>query len=271
MASGLFANAKELGLTTGMNLSSGQVDIVVIDTNILDPDLATDQFYSDISSAVIDSPVTLTSKTVTGGVFDAADPTFSSLTAGTYEALVIFVNTGTPATSPLIAKLTSDTVSGLPITADGTDATVSFSDGANKIFKLSTRLFANAAELALTTGMNLSAGTVKLAIVDTDIVDPNISTHDFYDDISSAVIGTPVALTNKSVTDGIFNADDSTQTSVTAGTYEKLVIWVDTGTPSTSPLILPLSSTDSADLPVTADGGNIVSAFDTGANKIFAL
>ena len=50
------------------------------------------------------------------------------------EAIVIYVDTGTEATSPLIAYI--DTATGLPITPNGGDIIVTWDNGVNKIFKV---------------------------------------------------------------------------------------------------------------------------------------
>jgi hypothetical protein len=48
--------------------------------------------------------------------------------------VVIWKDTGNPATSPLIALI--DTATGIPVATTGGDITVYFDNGANKIFKL---------------------------------------------------------------------------------------------------------------------------------------
>jgi type 1 fimbria pilin len=62
---------------------------------------ASDTYYDDLSG-VLASSGALASKTVSAGVFDAADVDFASVT-GTIEAWVIYKDTGDTATSPLIA------------------------------------------------------------------------------------------------------------------------------------------------------------------------
>ena len=94
---------------------------------------ASHEFYSSVSSAVVGTPQTLGSKTTTDGVFDAADVTFSSVTGNSVEAFVIYKDTGTASTSPLIAFI--DTVaSGLPVTPNGGNITITFN--ASGIFAL---------------------------------------------------------------------------------------------------------------------------------------
>ena len=69
----------------------------------------------------------LASKTTTGGAFDAADVTFTALTGDTVVSWVLYKDTGTESTSPLIAYF--DTVSGggaLSFTPNGGNFTLSF-------------------------------------------------------------------------------------------------------------------------------------------------
>ena len=69
-----------------------------------------------------------------GGAADANDVTFTSVTGASIEAIVLYKDTGTDSTSPLIAFI--DTATGLPITPNGGDIIVTWDNGANKIFKL---------------------------------------------------------------------------------------------------------------------------------------
>ena len=48
--------------------------------------------------------------------------------------IIIYKDTGTEATSPLIAMI--DTATGLPITPNGGDIIVTWDNGVNKIFKV---------------------------------------------------------------------------------------------------------------------------------------
>lgn len=58
------------------------------------PNLATDQFYSDVSANVLNTPQALSSKTTTAGTLKAANITFSAVTAGDTAAyLAIYKDT----------------------------------------------------------------------------------------------------------------------------------------------------------------------------------
>jgi len=100
---------------------NGSIDLDTDDINVslhtssYTPDIDTDEFYSDITASEVTSEngyttkgQSLASKTVSTdttddeGVFDAADVTWSSSTI-TARYAVIWKNTGTNTTSPLIA------------------------------------------------------------------------------------------------------------------------------------------------------------------------
>ncbi len=94
-----------------------------------------DQYYTALGTNVVGTPQALTSKTLTGGTFDAADVTFTAVTGAQVTQLVLYQDTGTASNSPLIAVIDSAST-GLPITPNGGDITVSFDNGTNRIFRL---------------------------------------------------------------------------------------------------------------------------------------
>jgi hypothetical protein len=131
MANGLFAAYRTIVLSAPPNLSSTTLRIMGVDHADDTPVLATDDFINDILSAArvpaLASCPTLGSKTlgvVAAGVFDAADPTFTLLSGDQFESLIIFEDSGTEATSDLIAFW--DTATGLPCTPNGADLLVTF-------------------------------------------------------------------------------------------------------------------------------------------------
>lgn len=115
---------------------------------------------------------------------------------------------------------------------------------------------------------DLHDGTVKVGLLDTATYTYNTA-HQFYSDLSG-VVGTPVALTTKTVTNGVFDADDATLSAVSGASAEALVIYIDTGTTTTSRLVAYID-TGVTGLPVTPNGGNITITWDNGSNKIFVL
>lgn len=90
--------------------------------------------WDDFDGCVIGTPQTIASPTVTQGVADANDVTYTSVSGASIEGIIIYKDTGTASTSRLIAYI--DSATGLPLTPNGGDITVQWDNGANKIFKL---------------------------------------------------------------------------------------------------------------------------------------
>jgi hypothetical protein len=140
---------------------------------------------------------------------------------------------------------------------------------ANALYPSFKQLLLNPGTLGTTSGdaVDLADDTIKVALIDTGTTAYS-SAHDFYNDVSSAVIGTPQTLASKTVTGGVFDAADVTFTAVSGASVEALIIYKDTGTPSTSSLIAFIDVVASG-LPVTPNGGNITISWN--ASGIFTL
>ncbi len=94
--------------------------------------------------------------------------------------------------------------------------------------------------------------------------------HSFYSDLTGIVSG-PIAVgsnvTRLITSDGAASAPNITFTAVSGNTIIALVIFSDTGTPSTSPLWVYLDSANG--LPFSPIGEDIPVRWSTGVNKIF--
>lgn len=135
MANGLYDEGRERFLTAVINWTSDTIKCSLIDTSAYTVSLTSHEFYSDVAGgAVIAGPVTLGSKTATGGAADAGDATFTAVTGVSIEAIIIYKFVTVASDSPLIAYI--DTATGLPITPNGGDIIVQWDNGTNKIFKL---------------------------------------------------------------------------------------------------------------------------------------
>lgn len=135
MANALYDKSRQKFLEGGIAWLTDSIVPVLVDTGAYTPNLATHEFLSDVpSGARIKTGAPLTGKTSTAGVADADDLTLSSVSGPTCEALVLIKDTGSPATSPLIAYI--DTASGLPATPTGGNILVQWDNGSLKIFKL---------------------------------------------------------------------------------------------------------------------------------------
>lgn len=143
MANALYDKAREsfLGQNPALDWDTDTIKCVMVNVTgggtLYTVNLATHQFISDVAAAARLTAFSsaFASKTVAAGVADAADIVFALQSgAEPCEAIVIFKDTGTEGTSPLIAYI--DTATGLPITFNGADVTIVWDNGANKIFKL---------------------------------------------------------------------------------------------------------------------------------------
>ncbi|WP_180644296.1 hypothetical protein [Acinetobacter bereziniae] len=135
MANTLYDYARQRFLEAQINWMTNVVKVILVDTGAYTPQTAVHQYLSDIpTSARIAGPVTMTGKATTGGAADANDVTFTAVSGASIEAIIIYIDNGTEATSPLIAYI--DTATGLPITPNGGDIIVTWDNGTNKIFKV---------------------------------------------------------------------------------------------------------------------------------------
>lgn len=142
---------------------------------------------------------------------------------------------------------------------------------------MSAGLYDKARESFLGGDLDWNGGTAfKLMLYDAADYTPNFSTHDFLDDVvpgSGVTIPTAQAsapaIANRTITAGVADGDDVTITAATGDVSEGIIIFLATGTNSTSNLVM---ATDvGTGLPVTPNGGDIIVQFDSGSNKIFKL
>lgn len=135
MANALYDTGREAFLLGDIAWDTDNIKVILVDTADYTVNLSTHDFLDDVAGAgIVATSGNLASKTTTAGVADAANVTFSSVTGDQCEALIIYKDTGVSTTSQLIAYI--DTATGLPVTPNGGDITVTWDDGANKIFKL---------------------------------------------------------------------------------------------------------------------------------------
>lgn len=116
--------------------------------------------------------------------------------------------------------------------------------------------------------LNLTADTVKAALLSDSYT--YSASHEFLSDISASVLSTAKVLASKAVTGGAFDAADVVYTAVESGANAAyVVIYKDTGTAGTSPLIWLVDT--ATGIPMATNGGDITVQWDNGAYKIFAL
>jgi len=132
MANKFYPKGAEKIMRAAINFDSDTIKAVIVSSAYTFSD--SHEFLTDLGT-VVGTAQTLTSKSTTGGVFDAADLDFGAVAPGPVcKAIVFYKDTGSAATSPLLEY--ADEVTGFPMTANGGGITVPFSNGAYKIFSL---------------------------------------------------------------------------------------------------------------------------------------
>jgi len=137
MANVVYPTYKTVAISPGLDLvtaSTLKVCLVSTTTGVTNyVYLATHQFFSSVPAASILAPgVALTGKAAANGALTASSVVLPSVpaptganAAATGQALVFYNDTGTAATSQLVAYM--DTETGLPVTPNGANITINFS------------------------------------------------------------------------------------------------------------------------------------------------
>lgn len=134
MSNTLYDHARELFATGKIDWTSDSFKVYLVSSGYT-PATSSHTMLSDVSSSArIAGPVALSSNTAAAGACDAADITFSSVSGSVVTYIILYKDTGTESTSPLIAII--DTATGLPITPNGGDIIITWDSGTNKIFRL---------------------------------------------------------------------------------------------------------------------------------------
>ena len=132
---------------------------------------------------------------------------------------------------------------------------------------MANSLFPKGKQKMLSAAINFPTDTIKAILVTGGYT--YSTAHEFLSDLGTTV-GTAQTLTNKSVTDGVFDADDITFATLTPGSNLKAVIlYKDTGVAGTSSLIDYIDTVTG--LPMATNGGDVQIQWDNSAYKIFSL
>lgn len=136
MANFIYGKAKQSLLNGEFNISSDSLKVLLVTESYV-PNQNIDQFVSNISGSYIKQRTSsLTNVTNTLGVIDADNVLVSNYDGSAFKALVIYKDSGTDATSRLLAYI--DTATGIPFLGINatTDITINWSNGSNKIISL---------------------------------------------------------------------------------------------------------------------------------------
>lgn len=125
MANAWYTKGKENVLNGNVDLLTDTIKCVLVDLTDYTVNLATHDALDDVAAgARVGTAQTLASKTVTNGVFDAADVTFTSVTGDVSEYILFYKDSGVEATSWLLWLF--DTATNLPITPNGGNIGITF-------------------------------------------------------------------------------------------------------------------------------------------------
>jgi hypothetical protein len=135
LANAIYPKFKQalLDASTNADLNDNTVKVALIDTAD-EAYNAADEFLSDVTGAgIVGTAQTIGTTTVTTGLFDGDNVTFTAVSGDPCEALLIYIDTGVAATSRLVAFIDTG-VTGLPVTPNGGDITITWN--ASGIFQL---------------------------------------------------------------------------------------------------------------------------------------
>lgn len=125
MANAIYPKYKEalISGSSNISLSTNDVKVIIVDTSDYTYNSAHD-FLDDIAgAAIVATSANLTGKSVTNGVFDSNDAVFTAVTGDSVEAIILYIDTGSSATSRLVAYIDTS-ITNFPITPNGGDINI---------------------------------------------------------------------------------------------------------------------------------------------------
>ena len=135
---------------------------------------------------------------------------------------------------------------------------------------MATGMYAHALERFLTGQIDWLTEDAKVVIVDHAEYEPNLDEDISLEDIPGAArVAVSDLLTGKTATDGVANAANVTFTALTGPVSEGVVVYIDSGTESSSFLICHID--EGTSFPIVPDGEDFVVEWSSGENGIFRL
>ena len=133
MANAIYPLYKQalLDASANVDLNDGTVKVALVDTGVYTYNAA-HEFLTSLTG-VVGTAQTINNTTVTNGLFDGDNVTYTAVSGNSVEALVIYIDTGVSSTSRLVAYIDTG-VTGLPVTPNGGDISVTWN--ASGIFQL---------------------------------------------------------------------------------------------------------------------------------------
>lgn len=132
---------------------------------------------------------------------------------------------------------------------------------------MANALYRNYAHLLLGAGTHTlpdwDTNTIKADLIDAADYAANLATDQDHADVTPAGIVASGTLANVAIATGFVDADDLTYTAVSGDESENVIIWQDTATETTSPLMC-FFDTFASGMPVTPNGGDITVQWAAG-------
>ena len=119
--------------------------------------------WDDFDGGLVGAKVNLTSPTVTSGVADAADVTFTSVTGATVEGVMIFRDTGTTTTSRMVALIDGRQIVTVAAAPTGTYTTVAVERLRGGIPNATVLAFSNGQSVTLNAVANAGDRTITVS------------------------------------------------------------------------------------------------------------
>lgn len=133
MAARLYLKGKENLLGGNVDLQNDTI-VALLVTGQYNPNTDSDETRAAIPSSAIIAEETLTSTKIANGIFDADDVVFTEVSGPPIRYIVIIKDADIYAQAQLIALI--DDAPQFPITPDGSNITIQWDNGANKIFSI---------------------------------------------------------------------------------------------------------------------------------------
>lgn len=136
MSNGLYVKSREKFLRGEIAWHTDDIRLVLVDTLDYTVNLITHEFLSDIPVAgrVSISDLLTNKTTVNGWAGTSSNIVFENVFGDSCEAMIVFKDTGSPTTSPLLAYFDNG-ITNLPITPNGARITF-IVDNANGLFQI---------------------------------------------------------------------------------------------------------------------------------------
>ena len=131
---------------------------------------------------------------------------------------------------------------------------------------MSNTLYDHGREAFLSGDADWDANTIKVSLLSSAYTFSQ--SHQYFSSISG-VVATSSALTGKTTTSGVADANDITFTAVSGSPVTQFVIWADSGVAGTSRLFVYFDT--ATGLPLTPLGGDVQIVWSNGSDKIFKL